>query len=646
MEKLRGLEIQDQDAAEHREKRADVLLRFVGTSENIEPFHGQKLETIFSDEEHRREFINNLGAEEFTQLLEGLNGILRNKKKEDWKMDGQDVGVGGHIFTGLEYISPRREDKPELLDKLLSSVKRMNEEGKNLKDIALAVSATINAIHPFLDGNGRTSRFIYSILTEGFNKEQIKKILSKSATFDGTEININPGLIKTKIDDLVENEVGINNPEINPDRITNLFSELTKKEMEFGQEIKEQDKKLFLELSSKDSKYLFWAVFEFLCDNPGLNKEKFIKKFPNRSAILTDILVGDLNQEQLSQILQNYRNLKKKYVEKLLGSIANPDDDEYQIDEDGQKIPLKTYFENRIKDEQEERTEVERLEEEKAEARQREEERVEQKEKAIKSRFDNGEGDYKFFEPSEIKSIQEVEQGLAGMTQIEQQEISEEQKIDILKKSLFALAGKINSNVSISQEQIDSYVENKKTELAEFFAQFQKILDIVNFIENSGTFEYKIHTSSDYEIPHAEQEYLDRQGDVTRFLDELFSQSIYYVSPSSSSLRLKLFEIKSKELSSVIQPTTEQIFYNDKMVDYIDKRVIQVSGIVPEQGKFVFEISTPEFRQKVLMQENLEQSTKSGVGTISDEEGIYVNIPEDATLHSGWRVVGVKKIKE
>lgn len=168
----------------------------------------------------------------------------------------------------------------------------------------------------------------------------------------------------------------------------------------------------------------------------------------------------------------------------------------------------------------------------------------------------------------------------------------------------------------------------------------------MNFIENSGNFEYKIHTSRDYEIPYVEQEYLDRQEDITRFLDELFSQSVYYVSPSGSALRLKLFEIKSKELSGAIQPTTEQIFYNDKMVDHTDKRVIQVSDTAPEQRKFVFEITTPEFRQKVLMQENLEQSLKSGVGTISDEEGIYVNIPEGATLHSGWRVVGVKKLKE
>jgi hypothetical protein len=353
-----------------------------------------------------------------------------------------------------------------------------------------------------------------------------------------------------------------------------------------------------------------------------------------------------LDSEGVDEILVNYRNLKKEYVEKLIGCIADPNNEEYQIEIEGQKIPLKTYFENRIKNEQKKRAEEERSEKEKAEAERQEQERIGQKEEAIKIRFAYGDGDYKFFEPSEIKSIQDIERGLAEMTQIEQQEVPEEQKIDILKKTLFALAGKINNNVSISQEQIDSYVENKKTELAEFFAQFQKISDIVDFIENSGTFEYKIHTSSDYETPYAEQEYLDRQEDITRFLDELFSQSVYYVSPSGSALRLKLFEIKSKELAGVIQPTTEQIFYNDKMVDYTDKKVIQVSDVVPEQGKFVFEITTPEFRQKVLAQENLEQSIKAGVGTISDEEGIYVNIPEGATLHSGWRIVGVKKLKE
>lgn len=643
MEKLRGFENPNQDTTENREQRADVLLRFLNVAENIGPLHGQKFETVFSDEEHKREFVESLSAEEFSQLLNGLNGILRDKKKEDWEMDGETVALES-MFMGVGYVPPRQDDKPELLAEVLSSAKTMSQEGRDLKDVALLVSASLNAIHPYLDANGRTSRMIYLLLTNELGDESKKELRAVLSEGGRDKVNIDPGLIQGELTDLIKNELGINSAQITPESIIGTWRENRGEEFEFRNDVSESQKKLFSELLEKDDEYFFFAIKRYLDNNSETGK--YVKKFPRWSRVLVDELVKDLDSEGVNQILANYRNFKKEYVEKLIGSIADPNNEKYQVEIEGQKIPLKTYFENRIKDEREKRAEEERLEKEKIEAEQREKERVEQKEKVIKNRFDNGEGNYKFFEPSEIESIQEVERGLAGMTQIEQKEISEEQKIDILKKSLFALAGKINSNVSISQEQINSYVENKKTELAEFFAQFQKISEIVNFIENSGIFEYKIHTSSDYEIPYAKQEYLERQEDITRFLDELFSQSVYYISPSGFALRLKLFEIKSKELSHVIQPTTEQIFYNDKMVDYTDKKVIQVSDMIPEQGKFVFEITTPEFRQKVLVQENLEQSTKSGVGTISDEEGIYVNIPEGVTLHSGWRVVGVKKLKE
>lgn len=649
MEKLRNFENSDQDTIENREQRADVLLRFLSIAKNIEPLHGQKFEAVFSDEEHKREFIKNLSAEEFLQLLNGINGILRDKKKEDWKMDGENVGVGGSVFTGLEYISPRQEDKAELLEKLLISVKEMSESGKDLKDVALAISAAINAIHPFIDGNGRTSRFLYFILSENYtseNEDRIRRALSKSASFDGAEFNINPSLIQAKIDELVDGDVGINNPEINTDKILGMLRGTD--EIEFKQEIDEKEKNLFKNLYEIDKDYLLLAVFNFLSNNPDFNKDECVQKRGRGAVVLAGSLSQELNQEQLSQILQNYRELKKKYVEKLIGSIASPDSEEYQVEEDGQKISLKTYFEGRIKKDQEKRVEEEKVEKEKQEVEQRERERIDEKELLIKSRFDKGEGTYKNFEASEVVLFREAEQFIAKIAEESSgQEYSDEQKVDILKQSLFTLAGKINSEVSISQEQIDKYVENKKTELLELFYQFQKASEIMSYLESSGVFDYKIHTSSDDEIPYAEQDDLAKKDDISVFLDELISQSVYYVGSNGSSLRIKLFEIKSKNVANIIQPTMEQIFYNDEMVDYIDKQVIKVSDLTPEQRKFVFEIVTPEFRQKVLSQEGSNQEPiKSRVGIISDEEGIYVKIPEGATLHSGWRIVGIKKLKE
>lgn len=651
MEKLTGFGQPNQEAIENREQRAEVLLRFLNTAKNIKPFNDKKFEEIFSDEKHKRDFIKNLSTEEFLELLNGINGILREKNKEDWDFDGQHETAGG-IPGFPDYITVALEDKPELLREVLESAKFMNSNNRTMKDISLLIAASINVIHPFKDGNGRTSRFLYQIFSEDYSTElrdELKKNLSGSSSHleNNTSHNINPSYIMDYVNDLVNQKIGIENNGVEQDRIgwnADLDMVSRKKITEACKTSIEME--LFSQAFKEKSGVtpLTSAVIKFLSNNPNIDREKIIKKFPRFTRVEMDLLVDELSSDQIRELLQIYRSIKIEYVELFIDCLVNPDKAEYEIDVDGQKIQIKDYFENRIRDENEKAVEKGRLKKEETVAEQQ---KKEQKENTIKSRFDNGEGDYKFFEPSEIKSIQEMERELAGMAQIEQQEISEEQKIDTLKKSLFALAGKINSNVSISQEQINSYVENKKIELVKFFAQFQKISEIMNFIENSGNFEYKINTSSNNEIPYFEQEYLDQQEEnIALFLDELFSQSIYYVSPSGSALRLKLFEIKSKELSGVIQPTTEQIFYNDKMVDYTDKKVIQVSDVVPEQGKFVFEITTPEFRQKVLMEGNLEQSTKSGVGTISDEKGIYVNILEGVTLHSGWSVVGVKKLKE
>src|SRR3989339_170651 len=618
---------------EDRERRANVLLRFLSVAENIEPLHGKKFEAVFSDEEHKREFIENLSTEEFLQLLNGLNGILRDKKKEDWKMDGENV-VLESMFWGIGYVAPRQEEKLELLTEILETAKTMSQEGRKMEDIALLFSSSLNAVHPYLDANGRTSRMIYLLLTKNLDDEGKKELRSALSKNGRDKVNIDPGLIQEELTNLIKKELGINSTQILSETVIGFWRRNRGEELEFNGDIDENQKKLFLKLLKNDDEYLFLAVKQYLDSN--IATGKYIKKFRDWSRVLVDDLVKDLSSKDIDQILTNYRNFKKKYIEKLIGCIANPNNEEYQLEIDRQKIPLKTYFENRIKNEQEKRAEEEKLEKERKEAEQREKERIEQKEKAIKSRFNNGEGNYKFFETSGIKSIQEIEHRLTEMMQIKQLEIPEEQKIDIFKKSLFALVGKINSSVSISQEQINTYVENKKTELLEFFAQFQAVLKAMDFIENSGNFSYKINTSR--------QDIREHEGNVLRILDDLFSQSIYYVSPSGLALRIKLFEIKSKKNIQIIQPTMEQIFFNNKIVDYTNKQVIRVSDLSPQQGKFVFEITTPEFRQKVLTQEDSQQPLRSGVGTISDEEGIYVNIPEGAILHSGWCVVGVKEL--
>ena len=348
----------NQNGAEDREQRADEILRFLDTAEN-EFLHSQKFEEIFSNEENKRKFIENLSDEEFSELLNSINGILRGKEKEDWKMDGETVALIGAVE---DHVPPRQKDKPELLTKVLSAAKEMNQNKRDLKDIALLFSSSINAIHPYLDGNGRTSRLIYLLLTKDFKKDEtkmeLKEVLSK---YGSDKININPGFIGCEIDSLIENEIGIKDLEINKDNIRRFSRKGLvgdRQDIESNQEISETDKKLFFDFLNKDYEYFFWSVFEYLQDNPDVNKEKYLKKIPNDTnhtvAISISILSKDLDNKIWNKIFQNYKNLKKRYVEKLIDCIANPNKEEYQIKIKGQKTSLKDCFENKIKEEQEE----------------------------------------------------------------------------------------------------------------------------------------------------------------------------------------------------------------------------------------------------------------------------------------------------
>lgn len=347
---------QDQGTEVNRVSRAEVLLRFLNVSENIAPLHGQKIETVFSDEEHKRQFIENLTPGEFIQLLDGLNGILRGKKIEDWKMDGDAVELSG-VLLGTEYIPPRQEDKPQLLAEVLSSAKKLSQDGRDINDIALLISASLNAIHPYLDGNGRVSRLVYLLLTEGFD-DNAKSELRSALNDDGRDkININPGLIQGKITDLIKMELGVGwTQESPPETVIGLWREHSDSgvvPIEFKEHVDEDKEKLFKSLFKNDNEYLFFAIYKFLENSP--KKKEYTIGFPKFSRLSITRLSKDLGNVEIDGIIALYRRFKKEHIEKLVDCIVNPDKEEYGVDIDGQRATLKEFFENEIKEEHERR---------------------------------------------------------------------------------------------------------------------------------------------------------------------------------------------------------------------------------------------------------------------------------------------------
>ena len=144
-----------------RDQQAEILLRFLDTVHGIDALHGKRVEEVFSDEEHRRAFLDGMTQEDFMALLNGTNGILRRKPKTEWVMDGGDVMLKGFIESD---VPPREEDKRPLFEQTYEAIKQMNQDGRALEDMALLVGVSINAIHAFADANGRTSRLMFTLL--------------------------------------------------------------------------------------------------------------------------------------------------------------------------------------------------------------------------------------------------------------------------------------------------------------------------------------------------------------------------------------------------------------------------------------------------------------------------------------------------
>lgn len=575
-----------------REQPADNMVDFL---------HRIKAERVFGNEEAKREFIKNISFEQFKGWLERVNGILRSVPIGERGFDGKDVALVPNpeqedkmatAFLGErtpEY-PPREEDKEALFAEMFHLVQHMEGEDASLNDIALLVSTGINAIHAFEDGNGRTSRLINYLLTTDYKKsaeqlEFLKKLLGDNGRLF---INTDPGQAKDVISDyMFSHRFNIDPEDKNSPKSLTSFSpnhdteERVKEKVppEFLQDFQRH----IIDESSDDG---FFAVYSFLQDKGVL--DNFLTRIENQEGTLrrTDLrivnIVEGLKTKDYPELFDRYWQLKKDRESLLMRAIAEPE--KYKME--------KSQFPNYSG-------------------------------KTIKENF------LSQLDESYLRSFKEVNMENIADIWAEKDRLpflvdtipSEEMgKLVVINARLkeFSDQGKRERQLlgfnfeQAEQEFKAAYDEIKTIDTQNWQSQESKEYSRLSEAALKHAYEIKSRIYKpvmDLENRHLEQvvQYLDGLDIWTmKFTtrnehrsaseeEKEVTDSIYYVTSTGQSLRLRKYGLLKDGLSGSIEPFMEKIFFIDKQYDYSNDQA-KVSDEAAE-GSFVMEYTTDEFKE-------------------------------------------------
>ena len=145
---------------------AEILEREKDATELVSDFNLEEDREFFVDPANRFEFIGSLSVQEFEDLLDHINARVRGF---DPRIRANSQDKGSHLF--MAYTAPEK-DKRTALNLGFKTIKDYIENSEDSPEekaisVALAIEALIIWVHPFDDGNGRTSRFLGEFMQNG-----------------------------------------------------------------------------------------------------------------------------------------------------------------------------------------------------------------------------------------------------------------------------------------------------------------------------------------------------------------------------------------------------------------------------------------------------------------------------------------------
>jgi hypothetical protein len=142
----------------------DHELELAKTVKIMKRFHATE---IFGTPEQSKAFLDSLDYDGFKKYISFVNGVERGiPATERGKVSDSHVQLEiGIMGTEVEYRPPHQSFRDSLLK--MAFEKAQSVEEPEMAGLTLGLS--INAIHYFADGNGRTARMIYALLSKGYD---------------------------------------------------------------------------------------------------------------------------------------------------------------------------------------------------------------------------------------------------------------------------------------------------------------------------------------------------------------------------------------------------------------------------------------------------------------------------------------------
>jgi hypothetical protein len=244
-------------------------------------------------------------------------------------MNGSGIIEEIGMLTGssVQYRPPQPIDRVPLMEKAFQRA----QEVSNPEDAAIILGLAITAVHPYNDGNGRTSRLVYSLLQHGYNgsdedKSYYTAILQNTKGRD--IINLDPslaGIDRWQTGIMAEKaakEIGYvgNLPTYEVRAYGDAFAgELTPADLVVNADISEEGRnKLHLAIADNNIQFAIPQILRLMHEK-GIEPNSYIRNHTDgRCVIDGGIVVKSLTESDIDNLYGETHIAKRLYVENMI----------------------------------------------------------------------------------------------------------------------------------------------------------------------------------------------------------------------------------------------------------------------------------------------------------------------------------------